>query len=231
MGSELTRRPETATSLGSAPAGARDGASRRDALRGVGYSQGVQMLSVQRQGPGQVCEAPSDAYDPTIDEEQQMCVDPRAAQAPPQEAAKRAAKTQKKSILDRLDPAHPAKKIDDKIVLEILMALADRATGSTPRQRVKSCWDQIIGIRNRNPQDMNLMAAEHFLYACHESRGTVSGGKMAILTMGYEGVKGALDVFGQRGLLSTDGSEPTPPSLGAMEWGLAGTRECQDMGD
>mgnify|MGYP006928302855 CR=1 FL=1 len=120
----------------------------------------------------------------------------------------------------------PATEIDDAEVQRIIDSAIRSATGTTTEAKVEEAWRDIVNQRRGNEHDMNLMAAEHYLYARSEAdNGVGSAALMGILTPGYEVVKAGLDLVGQRDLLSTDGTTPTPPSLGAVEWGMAGTRD------
>ncbi|HJN75018.1 MAG TPA: hypothetical protein QGF58_13910 [Myxococcota bacterium] len=53
---------------------------------------------------------------------------------------------------------------------------------------------------------------------------------MQLLATGYSGIKAALDLVGQRDILSTDGSPTSEPSAGVYGWGMRGaTKTCGDL--
>ena len=129
-----------------------------------------------------------------------------------------------------LDAANPATSVDNDQVGAIIQDLYNQNRGLEGRQLVIAAWRDAVSLRNRHGQDLNLAAAEHFLYSCGETEGLGSGLQMQLLATGYSGVKAILDVVGQRDLLSTDGSSPTPASAGVWAWGMRGaTKACGDL--
>lgn len=129
-----------------------------------------------------------------------------------------------------LDAGHPASEVDDQQVGAILQDLYRRNQGLEGRDLVQAAWSDAVSLRNQHGQDLNLAAAEHFLYSCGETEGLGSGLRMQLLATGYSGVKALLDAVGQRDLLSTDGSSPTPASAGVYKWGMRGaTKACGDL--
>jgi hypothetical protein len=151
--------------------------------------------------------------------------------APPYsaEALARAEASRPKTGVAALDAAHPAAEVTDAQVEALIQDLY-REVGGTGRAAVQAAWSRANSLRRAHPQDMNLAAAEHFLYACGETEGLGSGMQMQVLTLGYETVKFALDIFGLRDVLSTDDSTPTPPSASVLGWGMRGaTKTCGDL--
>ncbi len=61
------------------------------------------------------------------------------------------------------------------LVVTIIQDLYRQNPGLEGRELVRAAWRDAVTLRNRHGQDLNLAAAEHFLYSCGETEGLGSG--------------------------------------------------------
>jgi hypothetical protein len=120
-----------------------------------------------------------------------------------------------------------ATEVDDGVVAALVQEAI--ATGAaqwpeSPTDAAQAAWYDVLTRRNRAPQDVNLAAAEHYLYARYSAMedGPVGGMGMAVLAAGYDAVKAVAFGLGVEDWLSTDGTTPSRPTVGSARWGVAG---------
>lgn len=118
-------------------------------------------------------------------------------------------------------------EVDDAVVQQLVddaLQLGAAQWPESPPDAAQAAWYDVLTRRNRAPQDVNLAAAEHYLYARYAALqdGAASGVGMAVLAAGYDAVKAVAFGLGVEDWLSTDGTTPSRPTVGSTRWGMAG---------
>ena len=123
--------------------------------------------------------------------------------------------------------AHAGEEVDDARVQEWIDECYAASNFPQEPDHTRDAWAHALNLRRDNPQDVNLAAAEHYLYAKYSGKedgafGAITTGLMAT---GYDAVKAGAFLFGVEDWLSTDGTKPSKPTLGSTRWGLAGAAD------
>lgn len=124
------------------------------------------------------------------------------------------------------DP-HAYDEVNDQRVQEYIDECYAASNFTEEPDRTRDAWAHALKLRRVDGQDVNLAAAEHYLYAKYSGKqdgafGAVSTGVMAA---GYDAVKAGAFALGVEDWLSTDGTTPSRPTLGSTEWGLRGAAD------
>jgi hypothetical protein len=95
---------------------------------------------------------------------------------------------------------------------------------ANPVQAASSAWKTAYDIRQKNVNDVNWAAAEHYLYAKYSGKQDGVGGAAltGVMATGYDAVKAGLFLIGQENVISGDGSTPSKPTAGSTKWGIKG---------
>ena len=123
--------------------------------------------------------------------------------------------------------------VNHQRALQLIHSILGRARGSTVYGRLSNARDETRRQRENNGgancQDMDLVAADHYLEA--RLQVNMSDTAYPITFVGanfnhslYESIKFILDAVGQRQRLRTGNCPVSPPSLDVIRWARAGTR-------
>lgn len=118
----------------------------------------------------------------------------------------------------------PTDEVDDAEVQRIIEDCYANATFDQEPSRTESAWYHALELRKKDGENVNLAAAEHYLYAKYSGKkdGVLGAAATGVMATGYDLVKGGLQLFGQEDLLSTDGTKPSKATVGSTRWGLKG---------
>jgi hypothetical protein len=114
--------------------------------------------------------------------------------------------------------------VDDAEVARIIAEAQAQAEGATAADRAREAWWYVYNLREADNQDVNLAAAEHYLYARYSGAqdGALGAVATGVMATGYDAVKAVLFAVGEEELISTDGRTPSRPTWGSTAWGIEG---------
>lgn len=118
-------------------------------------------------------------------------------------------------------------EVDDARVQEIIDECYAKAWTNKEPDRTESAWYQALQMRKADQQDVNMAAAEHYLYAKYSGKkdGVLGAATTGLMAGGYDAVKAGAFALGVEDWLSTDGTKPSKPTLGSTTWGMKGAAE------
>lgn len=113
--------------------------------------------------------------------------------------------------------------VDDTLVKDIIKGALWAETTGTEEERCQRAWLTLKGRRDAEdpskPGDVNLAAAEHYMFARYMSAGYTPAMAVDMLAIAYYAVK-------KTGLRWKAGTGPvTPPSAGQLKWGTLGAHD------
>ncbi len=119
-------------------------------------------------------------------------------------------------------------QVDDSEVQRIIDDAYDFAKAMKEPSKTGLAYAHVKTARDKDPQDVNMAAAEHYLYARSVAvkDGVLGAAMTTPLVMGYDLFKAGAFLAGQQDLLATTpGVPPSRPTAASTLWGLKGTAD------
>ncbi len=121
----------------------------------------------------------------------------------------------------------PPQAVDDAEVRRAIqegLAAGREMFPDDPGQAATHAWHHVLEQRQHAQLDVNLAAAEHYLYARSMGidEGALNGIATTVLAMGYDAIKKAAFAVGMEEHLAADDGAISEPTWESTVWGVKG---------